>query len=341
VAGILGLQGIEMARYEADGTATVIGASGAHPFPAGSGWTLDGPSVMASVFRTRRPARIDDYSELPGTIAETARAAGFRSAIGAPIVVDGSTWGAIVAFSTSPDRIPERAEIRLNEFTELVATAVSNATARADLIASRARIVAAGDEARRRLERNLHDGTQQRLLAIRLDLQRVRATIPDDQRGARDGLEQVEKDVASVLEEVREVSRGLHPAQLSRGGLRPSLQGLARRSPIPVGIDVELDERPPAPIETAIYYVVSEALANAIKHSRASAVTVLVTSDGTVVQARIADDGIGGAVAGRGSGLVGLNDRVEALGGRFALDSRHERGTTISIQLPLAAPVGP
>ena len=165
VATILGLPLVEMARYERDGTGTVIGAFGDHPFPVGSNWTLDGPSVMAAVLRTGRSARIDDYSALEGTIAEVARGAVFRSAIGAPIIVDGATWGAIIAISKMPEPIPEHSEIRLRQFTELVATAVSNATTRAELLASRARIVAAADEARRRLERNLHDGTQQRIVA--------------------------------------------------------------------------------------------------------------------------------------------------------------------------------
>jgi signal transduction histidine kinase len=337
-AGILGWKGIVMARYEPDGTSTIIGASGDPPFPRGSAWTLDGPSVMASIYRKSRPARIDDYSALRGPVAEVVRSGGIRSAIGAPIIVDGATWGAIVAFSTSPDRIAEGTEVRLNDFTELVATAVSNATARADLIASRARIVTAGDEARRRLERNLHDGTQQRLIALGLDLQRIRATIPEEQDAAHAGLEDAERDLEAVLEEVREISRGLHPAQLSRGGLALSLRSLARKSPIPVALDVDVERRPPPSIETAVYYVVSEALANAIKHSRASTISVRIGRHADVVRATIADDGVGGAVAGTGSGLKGLIDRVEALGGRLAFESAPGRGTTISFELPATTP---
>jgi signal transduction histidine kinase len=337
VARVLGLEGIEMARYQSDGTAVVIGASGEHPFPTGSRWTLDDPSIMARVFHTNRPARIDAYSDLPGAVAAAARSAGFRSAIGAPIIVDGATWGALVAFSALEEPIAEGSEIRLSEFTDLVATAVSNATARDDLNASRARIVAAGDEARRRIERDLHDGAQQRLLALGLDLQRVRATIPASLAAAHEGLGQIEADLMAVLEEVRELSRGLHPAQLSRGGLGPSLRALARRSPIPVETEIVVAERPPAPLETAVYYVVSEALTNAIKHSRASTVSVTVVSSDGVLQATVADDGIGGAEAGGGTGLTGLVDRVEALGGRLVLQSLPERGTTIVIQLPIAA----
>jgi signal transduction histidine kinase len=341
VGTILGLQGIELVRYEGDGTAMVIGASGDHPFPPGSGWTLEAPSVMARVFRTNRPARVDDYSALPGAIAEIARSSGFRSAIGAPIVVDGRTWGAMVAFSMLPQRISERTEIRLSQFTELVATAVSNATARDELVASRVRLVAAGDEARRRIERNLHDGTQQRLLALGLDLRGIRATVPDGQRAAHAALDRAQQDLEATLAEVRELSRGLHPAQLARGGLSVALRGLARRSQIPVDLDVDVGERPPPAIEIAVYYVVSEALTNAVKHSGASAVSVTVQADRAVVRASIADDGAGGAVAGEGSGLTGLRDRVEALGGRLALDSPPGRGTVISIELPIAAPARP
>jgi signal transduction histidine kinase len=341
VATILGLQGIELVRFGADGTATVIGASGAHPFPAGSCWRLGDPSIMTAVFRTGASARIDDYRSLPGTLAQVALSAGFCSSIGAPIVVGGRTWGAIVAFSLLPDAISERSERRLNEFTELVATAVSNATARADLIASRARIVAAGDEARRRLERNLHDGTQQRLIAVGLDLQRLRATIPENQHALQAGLEAAERDLVSVLEEVRELSRGLHPAQLSRSGLGAALRALGRKSPIPVDIEVNVEPRPPASIETAVYYVISEAITNAIKHSRASAISVTVARKDAVMHAAVADDGIGGAVAEDGSGLTGLNDRVEALGGRFSLDSPREHGTTISIELPILRSAAP
>jgi signal transduction histidine kinase len=338
VATILGLPRVEMVRYERDGTGTVIGATGDHPFPVGSNWAIDGPSIMAAVLQTGRSARIDDYSSLSGTIAKVAREAEFRSAIGSPIIVDGATWGTIIAISTMPEPIPERSEVRLRQFTELVGTAVSNATAREDLLASRARIVTAGDEARRRLERNLHDGTQQRLIAIELDLQRIRSALPEDQGAARAGIEQAEHDLEAVLDEVREVSRGLHPAQLARGGLGVALGTLARRSPIPVTIEIDVDERPPPPIETAVYYVVSEALTNAIKHSRAAAISVRVASNRDVVHARIADDGVGGAVPEVGSGLSGLSDRVDALGGRFVVESPPGRGTAISIELPMSTP---
>lgn len=220
-------------------------------------------------------------------------------------------------------------------FAELIATAVSNATTRSELIASRARIVTAGDEARRRIERNLHDGMQQRLVALGLDMQAVAASMPEDE--ARSGLERIGREIEAVLEDVRELSRGLHPALLSQAGLEPSLRALARKSPIPVTLAVSVTERPSESIEIAVYYVISEALANAAKHANASEISVELATSADGIRARIEDDGIGGAEASGGSGLIGLIDRVEALGGRFAFDSPPGHGTTISVELPLTA----
>src|SRR5262249_23696519 len=205
----------------------------------------------------------------------------------------------------------------------------------------RARIVAAGDEARRRIERNLHDGTQQRLIAVGLDLQALEATIPPELGSAHEGFERMTREIESVLEEVRELSRGLHPAQLARGGLGPSLRALVRRSPIPVELEVDVDGRLPASVETAVYYVVSEALTNAIRYSGASAISVTVGREGDMLCATVADDGGGGAEPGVGSGLIGLSDRVEALGGRFSLSSPRPSGTRISIELPATLPATP
>jgi signal transduction histidine kinase len=212
--------------------------------------------------------------------------------------------------------------------------------ASAELIASRARIVAAGDEARQRIERNLHDGAQQQLIALGLDLQRVRSALEADPSAASADLEKVERDLAGVLEDIRELSRGLHPGLLARGGLGASLRALARRSPIPAMVDVDVDvgERPPASVEAAVYYVASEALTNAIRHSHASAISITVADGDGAVRATITDDGVGGAAPGEGSGLAGAADRVDALGGRFALESRPGDGTTITIELPIGAP---
>jgi signal transduction histidine kinase len=228
-------------------------------------------------------------------------------------------------------------ESRLTAFTELAGIAISRAQAHSELLASRVRIVEAGDEARRRIERDLHDGTQQRLVALALHLQQLRGDIPEADQAARDELERIEGELRSVVDEVRELSRGVHPAQLTLGGLPPSLSALARRSPIPVELEVDVPQRPPAAVETAVYYVVSEALANAIKYSDASRVTVTVVGDPASLRATVADNGQGGAEVGAGSGLTGLTDRVAALGGRFSVASPRGGGTTVAVELPVAA----
>jgi GAF domain-containing protein len=360
VAEVLGVSAALLDRFEQDGTALTLAAysdpaweSMAAALTVGMRWPPDPGSLTALIQETERAARVDDYSDLAGTIGETSRAAGIGSGCAVPILVDGRLWGAIRVFSQQGVVLPADTEARLDSFTGLVATAVSNAAARADLLASRARIVAAGDEARRRIERNLHDGTQQRLIALGLDLQRIRAMLAQHEVEPREGLERAERDLESVLEDVRELSRGLHPPLLSRGGLLPSLRALARRSPIPVEIDVDLGERPPAQIETALYYVISEALTNAIKHSQAESISVTVESDhGGVpfgigldgrrgimnLHATVVDDGVGGAEATEGSGLMGVADRVDALGGRLVLESPPGAGTRIAIALPIGPP---
>jgi signal transduction histidine kinase len=232
----------------------------------------------------------------------------------------------------------EEIESRLASFTELVGTAISRAEAQAEVIASRARIVEAGDAAMRRIERDLHDGTQQRLVALALHLQRVRADVRAEERDTHAAFDQVERELKSVIDEVQELSRGVHPAQLAEGGLRPALRALARRSPTPIDLSVDVPERLPASVETAVYYVVSEALANAIKHSQATSVFVTVALDSGAIRATVADNGVGGAEIGAGSGLTGLSDRVDALAGRFEVISPHGGGTTITVELPVAAP---
>jgi signal transduction histidine kinase len=287
------------------------------------------------VKRSGGPARLDSYDGAVSELATLVRDRGLRSSVAAPVFVGGQLWGALVASTDADELLPPDTDVQLARFTELIATAVSNAATRSELIASRARIVAAGDEERRRIERNLHDGTQQRLLALALDVQAVEATIPAVEREAHENLERIVHELEAVHEEVRELSRGLHPALLTRAGLRPSLRLLARRSPIPVELRIDVGERPPLSIETAVYYVVSEEITNAIKHSQAAKITVAVVSRENELRASIVDDGIGGADSGVGSGLVGLADRIEALGGRVALESPVGAGTTISVELPL------
>jgi signal transduction histidine kinase len=222
-------------------------------------------------------------------------------------------------------------------FTELVATAVSNATTYSQLLASRARIVAAGDEARRRIERNLHDGVQQQLVALALELKTLEASLPPGLEQAQEDLGRLQAVLESVLDDVREISQGVHPATLSQWGLGPALRTLARRSPVPVELEIDLRDRLPDSIEIAAYYAVSEALANVAKHAEASYVSVEVTLRAGWLQATIRDDGVGGAEVGAGSGLAGLVDRVEALGGRLSVVSPARQGTTVTVALPLGA----
>jgi signal transduction histidine kinase len=328
-----------MIRYEADGTSTLVanaGTTGPH-VRVGKRWEgYPAAGLTAAVWKTGRPARVDDYRDLPG--GEPYVREGLRSAIGMPIVVDGRLWG-IIAVGSGEGPLPEGTEQRMTVFTDLVATAVANAQNRAELIASRARIVAASDAARRRIERHLHDGVQQRLLTLALRL-RSAAALPESDE-IRTETADVARELMSVINELQEISRGIHPAVLTRAGLRPALRALGRRSVVPVDIDVRIEGRLPGPAEVAAYYVASEMLTNAAKHARASVVEVEAEASGARLRVCVRDDGVGGADPGRGSGLVGLRDRIEALGGTFSLHSPAGAGTTVTCELPLLASGGP
>ncbi len=206
---------------------------------------------------------------------------------------------------------------------------------RAELAASRMRVVAAADEARRRIERNLHDGAQQHLVTLAFELRGVRAAVPPELPGVAAELSRIEEGLASLLEELREISRGLHPTVLSKSGLGPALKSVVRRQPLSVELDLRVPERLPEPVEVAAYYVVSEALTNTAKHAEASLAHVEVEADDGVLRLRIHDDGRGGADPARGSGIVGLRDRVETLGGTMALTSPPGAGTSILVELPV------
>jgi signal transduction histidine kinase len=242
----------------------------------------------------------------------------------------------VVAF-TRPDQLPGDTETRLAGFTELVATAIANAGAQAEVSASRARIVAAADQARRRIERDLHDGAQQRLVTLELQLRGARAAVPPQSRGLGTDLEHIEAGLAAALGELREIARGIHPAILADGGLRPALRALARRSPVPVDLTVSVAGRLPEQVEVSAYYVVAEALTNTAKYARASALTVEAEVAGDLLCVTVRDDGVGGADLGGGTGLAGLKDRVEALGGRIVLHSPSGAGTSLQAEFPLTA----
>jgi signal transduction histidine kinase len=326
-------------RYEPDGAMTVraFWTSGGRTLPVGTRVELAGDSVAAQVQQSGRPSRIDDYEGLAGPVVDLTSALGAvpRSTVGAPILAEGRVWGAILASSMRPRPLAGDAESRLLGFAELVATAISNAVARAELNASRARIVAAADDGRRRIERDLHDGAQQRLVSLVLELRGAAdngAAGPDE---LREQLARAADSATAALDELREVSRGIHPAILSQGGLGSALRVLSRRSAIPVDLRVSTTGRLPERIEVAAYYVVSELLTNAVKHSRASIVCVAVEQRNETLHLEIRDDGVGGADPAGGSGLIGLRDRVEALGGTIVVESPLEAGTAVFVSLPL------
>jgi signal transduction histidine kinase len=333
---------VGMARFESDGTMTTVAISSGlgDRFPVGGRWPLGGKNVSTIVAETGRSARIDDYADASGQLGVAMRERGLRSSVGAPIVVEGRVWGVLTATSTEQP-LPADTESRLASFTKLVATAIANAESRADLAASRARIVAAADETRKRIERDLHDGTQQRLVSLGLELSSARATVPPQLSELKGELAHVAEGLVSATDELREISRGIHPAILSEGGLEPALRALCRRSAVPVELDLHADQRLPEPVEVAAYYVVSEALTNAAKHAHASVVNVELNTHDSTLELAIRDDGTGGADPSHGSGLVGLSDRVEALGGTLQVTSPTGDGTTLLIDVPLEGQHGP
>jgi signal transduction histidine kinase len=337
VSRVVGVDTVQLTRYHPDGTAEWVGAWGfdLEELASDRRFRTGEHNVATLVLQTGRPARIDDSDLITGPIGPVARRLGMRAAAGGPIVVDGRLWGAMVAGSRRPGPMPADIEQRLAGFTELVATAISNAQARAELAASRARLVAAADETRRRIERNLHDGTQQRIVTLALKVRGVRDAVSPALPALGAELAEVEEDLSALLEEVREIGRGLHPAILSHGGLGPALEVLAGHSALPVELDVRAPQSLPEPVEVAAYYVVAEALANAVKYASASVARVDIEEDAGALRLRIEDDGVGGADPAGGSGLIGLSDRVESLGGTISVTSPHGEGTTVVVELPL------
>jgi signal transduction histidine kinase len=328
-----------ISRYDADGMATFVGrwsrTETRMGITVGGRLNLGGRNVTTLVHQSGQPARLDDYRNSSGTLAMVGRGRGLRSAVGVPISVAGELWGVVAVASARKPRLPAETEARLAAFTELVGTAIANAEAQAALTASRARIVAAADEARQRIERDLHDGAQQRLVTLGLQVRDAQATAPPEADDLIRRLDGVAAGLEAALEELREIARGIHPAILADGGLGPALTVLVRRSLVPVELNVQLAGRLPSAVEIAAYYVVSEALANIAKHAHATGSEVTVAVGEGVLRVSVHDDGHGGAGFGHGSGLIGLRDRVEALGGRIALHSPHGEGTTLEARLPV------
>ena len=322
---------VHVARYESDGTVSAVGAwnvTGEQPELGGRRRLREG-SASAHVRETGRPSRIDN--EAAGDRSEL----GVSSSVAAPITVTGRGWGVISVSWSSKEPPSGGIEDRLADFTELIATAIANAEAQSELTESRARIVASADETRRRIERDLHDGAQQRLVSLALQLRGARASLPAGLGEVAAEVDLVTRGLQDAIDELREFARGIHPAIIAEGGLGPALRTLARRSAIPVELDMRAEGRLPEPVEIGIYYVVSEALTNAAKHSQATSIAVDVAADDAVLRVCVRDDGVGGAVLGGGSGLVGLKDRIEALGGRLRLRSERGTGTALFVELPL------
>ncbi|OBH05087.1 hypothetical protein A5696_00205 [Mycobacterium sp. E2699] len=338
MADCLDVGSAEVLHFEDDGAAIVVVASHAAPGVAhlevGERLGTEGDNVAARVLRSRRAARMDSWEGAAGPIAERVRELGVRSRIGAPIVVDERLWGLAVVATTEHDPLPPDTEARIVEFAELVATAIAAATTREELFASRARIVAAADDARRRLERDIHDGAQQRIVSLGLKLRLAQESVPPESEALKHELSEAVSGLTDVFTELQEISRGIHPAVLSTGGLPAALKTLARRSSVPVDLDVAIHHRLPESVEVAAYYVVAEALTNAAKHAQASEVRVRAHADDMNLTLLISDDGVGGADSGKGSGLIGLKDRIEVLGGWMRVASPLGGGTALDITIP-------
>jgi PAS domain S-box-containing protein len=341
VCRLLGIREAILERFVDAETGTVVGRFGSHM--AGGGFEIGGTLpveeglVAWQVLETGGPARVDSFEDATGELGQHIHALGYRSAVGVPIVVAASPWGVLVAAQREGESLPPETERRMQAFAELVALAVASAQAREELEASRQRIVEASDAERRRLERNLHDGAQQRLVALSIGLRLAQDKIRDVPEEAAELLGVASEELSETLNELRELAQGIHPAVLTEQGLEAALEVLAARAPLPVELDVHLPERLPEPIEVTAYYVASEALANIVKHADADSARVYAERpDGTAL-VEVADDGVGGADPGGGSGLCGLRDRVEALDGRLVVESAPGRGTLVRAELPLCS----
>ncbi|MET7392818.1 AAA family ATPase [Dactylosporangium sp. NPDC005572] len=343
VGALFGADGTAIVRFEPDGQATVMGRQGFQHNQPGSRGKPEPHSAMAVVQSTGHAARRDVDNPTSAGLAATG-GAGILSSVASPILVEGRIWGAM-SVRARHQRLPPDTERRLADFTELVATAVANAESRAELTASRARIVAAADQTRRHIERDLHDGAQQRLVSLALQLRATQTALPSELDTLRTELDRAVAGATSAVDELREISRGIHPAILTEAGLSSALRALARRSPIQVDLDMRVEQHLPEQVEVSAYYIVAEALTNVAKHAHASVVSVTVETGvadaaDPVLRVAVRDDGIGGADFARGTGLLGLKDRAEALGGRIVLHSPRGAGTTLRMELPLGAANG-
>jgi signal transduction histidine kinase len=336
-AQTLGAAAASLARFDEDGTVTFVGGwseTGRLAFPVGSRVPVQETGVLAEIRKTGLPERIDDYEGRAPQIAERLSSFGYESASAAPIRVGGRVWGALVAAAQRDEPLAPGSERRLADFAELVAQALANADAYRKLAASRVRIVEAGDTERKRLERNLHDGAQQRLVSLALKLRLIKGSLRKDPAAAEAYLAEAGSELDLALGELRELARGIHPAVLTERGLETAIRALAERAPVPVELTRIPDDRLPESVEAAIYYLVAEAITNVAKYAQATSASVAVERSNGYARVIVRDDGIGGAEPAPGSGLLGLADRVEALGGRIHVESPPGRGTELSAEIP-------
>jgi signal transduction histidine kinase len=340
LGALLAVKSTDMIRYERDGFATVVGTWTGNEtpgFPVGERVPVEGDTVTGKLYRSGRPERVDDYGEVDGELAERLREFGIYSVVGAPVYVAGRLWGAIMATSEQTHAFPPETEARIGSFAELITAALANVDAREQLAASRARIVEAADAARRRIERDLHDGAQQRLVALALMLRRLESALEPGSAATRE-LAAAQAELDAALEELRELARGIHPSILTDRGLEAALAAVAGRSTVPVELDVDSCRKLPLSVQTTAYFVVAEALTNASKHASPDRVEVRVAVGNGHATIEVRDDGAGGVDPSRGSGLSGLADRVSALGGTLEIDSPAGAGTTVRARIPVTAP---
>jgi signal transduction histidine kinase len=339
IGPLLGADDGAVIRFEPDGTAAIVAGAGewVREPAIGTRVELDDSMVIAKVLRTGRSARMDghDYSTASGPIAEYLHRVGNRSAVASPIVVDGRLWGTVVA-SSKREPLPADSEHRMANFTELVGLVIANAESRAELTASRARVVAAADEARRRIQRDLHDGAQQRLVSTVIALKLARQALGDVPEPAGALIDEALANADGATRELRELAHGILPSALSNGGLRAGIDALITRVNVPVSVDVTA-ERLPAALEATAYFIVAEALTNTVKHAHAGRAQIAAVVDGGVMRLVVRDDGVGGARSDGGSGLLGLRDRVAALNGELHIQSRPGEGTVVAATLPIPA----
>ncbi len=338
VCRLLGIREAVLQRFDDAKSSTIVGRFGSqmnNGIEIGSTLPIEEGLTAWTVLQTGAPARIDGLDGLTGELAERIRELGFRSTLGVPIIVAGSIWGIIGVGLREGEILPPETEQRIQAFAELVGLAVASAQAREELGASRMRIVEASDAERRRLERNLHDGAQQRLVGLSIGLRRAQATLRASPDETERLLEMLSDELGEALSELRELAQGIHPAVLTERGLGPALRVLAARAPVTVELEIDLPERLPEPVETAAYYAVSEALANVAKHADACSASVRVTYGNGRIVVEVADDGIGGADLDGGSGLRGLRDRLEALDGELLVDAPPGHGTIVRAELPV------